>query len=167
MDYARAIQVYWRGAFLLNIMSEQVTPEAAIEMVNEILKGHGMENPDECRDESADGVVSWSMDSGSALVWLTIRKTGEGYISITSPLVRLPAGDTAAVLRYCMEQNSTQPITLSLNSDVIYAGAGRTLTDLDKSEVEAMIGLVAGYADQLDNQLAEQFGCEMIGEDPE
>ena len=148
-------------------MSEQVTPEAAIEMVNKILQSHGMENPDDCREDSADGLVSWSMDSGSALIWLTIRKAGEGYISITSPLVRLPAGDTAPVLRHCLEQNSTQPITLSLNGDVIYAGSGRTLLDLDQSEVEAMIGLVAGYADKLDNELAEQFGCEMIGEDPE
>ena len=126
-----------------------------------------MENPDECQAEETDETISWSMDSGSAFLWLTVRKTGAGFISIASPLVRLPAGDSSAVLRHCMEQNAVLPVTLSLNGDTLNVGEGRTLTDLDRGELRSMIGLVAEYANKLDNELAAQFGCEMIGEDPE
>ena len=82
-------------------------------MVKEILQEYGMENPDECQAEETDETISWSMDSGSAFLWLTVRKTGAGYISIASPLVRLPAGDSSAVLRHCMEQNAVLPVALS------------------------------------------------------
>ena len=73
-----------------------------------------------------------------------------------------------ALLHHCMAENNSSPATIALDEEAgeIVVRYGRPIEGLDKEELEGMMAVVSGVADELDNKLADKFGCEMIGVDP-
>ncbi len=70
-----------------------------------------------------------------------------------------------ALLHHCMAENNSSPATIALDEEAgeIVVRYGRPIEGLDKEELMAVVSEVA---DELDNKLADKFGCEMIGAAP-
>lgn len=146
------------------------TSESAREMVCEYLTECGL-NPEVALDFRDESVEGWSFSSGSAPVSVVIAKgANPQFLWVESRIVKLPT-DPAQVepmFRYCLSENRHGLVTIALDDEegVVLVKSIRTLAGLDKEELEEMIDMVSGTADRLDNDLANRFGCEMMGEDP-
>ena len=146
------------------------TPESAREMICEFLTDCGL-SPEVALDFRDEKVEGWSFSRGSAPVSIVIGKGGNSALLwVESRIVKIPT-DPAQIepmLRYCMSKNRNGFATIALDDeeDVVMVKSTRTLNGLDKEELEEMIALVSGTADELDNDLANRFGCEMLGQDP-
>ena len=98
-----------------------------------------------------------------------LSTAGKGKLTIQElAQARMEQDQVGPLLHYCMIKNTNCPATIGLDSDAseIIVQSGRPIEGLDKEELDGMMACVSGVADDLDNELAEKFGCEMIGEDP-
>ena len=92
------------------------------------------------------------------------------YISVFSPIVKLPEADKVNVLlHHCMTKNNSSPATIALDGEAgeIVVRYGRPIQGLDKEEMEGVMAVVSVVADELHNKLADKFGFEMIAVDPD
>ena len=144
------------------------TPESAQELIVEFLQSRELD-ADQALVLDEPNYSIWSVARGSAPVCIHLDKASEApWISVVCPIVTMPEeGDFSALLRYCMEQNAQMPAPLALEENTISVRAGRPVEGLDKEEVDTLIEIVAWVADKHDNELADKFGCKMIGEDSE
>ena len=146
------------------------TPESAREMVCDFLAECGL-SPEVALDFRDERVEGWSFSRGSSPVSVVLAKGADpALLWVESRIVRLPT-DPAQVepmLRYCLSENRHGLATIALDDEdgVVMVKSTRTLNGLDKEELEEMIAMVSGTADNLDNELANRFGCEMLGQDP-
>jgi ABC-type enterochelin transport system ATPase subunit len=53
---------------------------------------------------------------------------------------------------------------LGVYQDVVYVFSERPLQDLDSSEASTIITMVAGYADDLDNALVNEYGGRLYSQ---
>ena len=145
------------------------TAESAIKFINGFITKVGLDS-NECLAENNNEFAAWTCSQGSASVIIYVNKNPEfPYISGFSPIVKLPEADQAnALLHHCMDENNSSPATIALDEEAgeIVVRYGRPIEGLDKEELEGMMAVVSGVADELDNKLADKFGCEMIGVDP-
>ena len=142
------------------------TAESAIKFVNEFLAECGL-NGQECMDLNDDTCAMWTLQRGSAVLLVMVFKDPEfPFLVVKSPIVKLPAnGPHEPVLRYCLEKNTGSLASICLSEDTIEVSSGRPIEGLDKEELDGIVAIVSGVADELDNELADKFGCEMIGEE--
>ena len=145
------------------------TAESAIKFVNQFLTEAGL-NPNTCLCQDNQDLSAWSLSRGSApLLVIVFKDPNFPFIRVLSHIVKMPEQDQVGpLLHYCMIKNTNCPATIGLDSNAseIIVQSGRPIEGLDKEELDGMMACVSGVADDLDNELAEKFGCEMIGEDP-
>lgn len=132
--------------------------------VEQILVTIGVE-PARARMNTDNG-YGWSFQRGSALIEVYIAgQDDREYLQVLSPLMHLPAGGLLPLYRRLLELNLTLTnASVGIYLDVIYVFNERPLDGLDNTEANFIITQIAEYADDLDNQLVNEFGGRLYGQ---
>jgi hypothetical protein len=133
-------------------------------LVENILTSLGTE-PTQARMDTEQG-YGWSFQRGSALIEIYIaEQQGREYLQVLSPLVHVPSGGLLPLYRRLLELNlSLTNASLGIYLDVIYVFNERPLAGLDAEEADFIIKQISEYADDLDNQLVNEFGGRLYGQ---
>ena len=109
---------------------------------------------------NTDEGFGWSFRRGSAIVEIYLSvQDGEGYLQVLSPIIHIPTEATLPLYRHLLELNlQLTSAALGVFTEVVYVFYERPIEGLDSVEVNDIITKVAGYADDLDDALVEQFG---------
>jgi hypothetical protein len=124
-------------------------------------------NPEQVRTQAVpDQEYSWQFKRGSAIIQLHIfSEEGRSYFQVLSPILHLPQVNLLAMYRRMLELNlKLTHAAFGLHMDEVYVFSERILDGLDMGEAAEIIALVAGYADDLDNQLVNEFGGRLYGQ---
>jgi len=133
-------------------------------IVEQILNSIGVE-PGRAQMKTENG-YGWSFQRGSALIEVYIaRQESREYLQVLSPLMHVPTGALLPLYRRLLELNlSLTNASLGIYLDVVYVFNERPLDGLDGSEANFIITQIAEYADDLDNQLVNEFGGRLYGQ---
>ena len=78
---------------------------------------------------------------------------------MVAPIIHVPMNNLLALYRRLLELNmSLTNAAIGVYQDVVYIFNERPLAGLDANEANFIISQIAGYADDLDNQLVNEFG---------
>lgn len=122
-------------------------------------------NLQEARLDTDQG-YGWHFLRGSAIIEIYItEQDGRGYLQVLSPIVHLPENGLLPFYRRLLEYNlQLTNASLGVYLDVVYVFNERPLQGLDASETNTIITMVAGYADDLDNELVNEFGGRLYSQ---
>lgn len=131
--------------------------------VEQILLTIGID-PGTSRTTTNDG-FGWNFRRGSALIEIAVTQhEGIGYFQVLSPILHLPMVGLLALYRRLLELNmQLTSAALGIHLDAVYVFSERPLEGMDSAEANALINLVAGYADDLDDKLISEFGGRFYG----
>lgn len=107
-----------------------------------------------------NGYDYWEFHQGSSLVRIFVYN--KNYLYTTSPLVKLPKSGLESVYRYILG-NPSPPFMFGIWQNMIYLSYRVHMSDLQSSfreQIQEYITHFAQKADELDNYLIENFGCE-------
>jgi hypothetical protein len=132
--------------------------------VEQILSSIGI-NPAQARMETDHG-FGWSFQRGSALIEIYVAKQGNReYLQVLSPIMHMPMTGLLALYRRLLELNlSLTNASLGVYLDTVYVFNERPLNGLDAGEANFIITQIAEYADDLDNQLVNEFGGRLYSQ---
>jgi serine protease Do len=102
----------------------------------------------------------WEFHQGSSLVRIFVYN--KNYFYVTSPLVKIPKSNLEPVYRYILT-DAAKPFVFGIWQGMIYLSYRLHLSDLQssfKEDIKKNIANFALKADELDNFLIENFGCE-------
>jgi hypothetical protein len=122
-------------------------------------------DPAAARLNTAQG-YGWSFRRGSAIIEVYVsEQEGRGYFQVLAPILHLPASGLLPLYRRLLELNlQLTNASLGVYYDVVYVFNERILDGLDAVEANHIIQMVASYADDLDNQLINEFGGRLYGQ---
>jgi hypothetical protein len=114
----------------------------------------------------ANATYLWQFQRGSALVEIRLLREGrDSFFQISAPVMHLPHDGLLRLYRRMLELNmQLVGAAFAVYRDVVYLIDERPLPGLDDSEAHAMINTVAGFADQLDDELVSEFGGRRYGQ---
>ena len=136
--------------------------DLSLRAVEAILAAIGVD-PQAARMDVERG-YGWNFQRGSALIEVYLTPEEQGFLQVLSPIMHLPASNLLALYRRLLELNlQLTNAALGVHEDVVYLYHERLLAGLDAEEADAIIRRLAGYADELDDALAEEFGGRMYG----
>lgn len=143
-------------------LEKKISIEECIRMIEKLLR--------ECKIDLSNAKdkdsPTWFIQVGSALIYIKLQKNefiDDVTLEITSPILKLPNQNILPFYRRCLEINSTLVgCALCASEDSIMVTSERTLRGLDYQEVEDMLIAVANAADQIDDDLAEEFGAKLF-----
>ena len=132
--------------------------------VERILTALGIE-PGRARMDTEHG-YGWSFQRGSALIEIYIaEQQGREYLQVLAPLIHIPSGGLLPLYRRLLELNlSLTNASVGIFLDVVYVFTERPLVGLDAEEADFIIKQISEYADDLDNQLINEFGGRLYGQ---
>jgi len=135
-----------------------------VNTVEQILASIGV-NPAQARMDTEQG-YGWSFQRGSALIEIYIAEQGgREYLQVLSPIMHVPGGGLLPLYRRLLELNlSLTNASLGVYLDVVYVFNERPLSGLDASEANFIITQISEYADELDNQLVNEFGGRLYSQ---
>lgn len=135
-----------------------------VQSVEKILQQIGV-SPAQARLKLEQG-YGWHFRRGSAVIEIYITEQGgRGYLQVLSPIMHLPSAGLMPLYRRMLELNlQLTNASLGVYYDVVYVFNERPLVGLDPEETNNIITLVAGYADDLDNQLVNEFGGRLYSQ---
>lgn len=109
---------------------------------------------------NTDNGFGWSFQRGSAVIEVFVAQhNGVGYLQVLSPIMHLPINGLLPLYRRLLELNlQLSQSSLGVYLDVVYVFSERPLDGLDAAEANSLIGMVAAYADDLDDKLVSEFG---------
>lgn len=122
-------------------------------------------NLQEARLDTDQG-FGWHFLRGSAIIEIYItEQEGRGYMQVLSPIIHLPETGLLPLYRRLLEFNlQLTNASLGVYLDVVYVFNERPLQGLDAAETNTIITMVAGYADDLDNELVNEFGGRLYSQ---
>lgn len=131
--------------------------------VEQILLVIGID-PGVSRTTTTEG-FGWNFRRGSALIEIYVTQhEGVGYFQVVSPILHLPMTGLLAFYRHLLELNmQLTSAALGIYLDAVYVFSERPLQGLDAVEANALIDMVATYADDLDDKLINEFGGRFYG----
>lgn len=139
-----------------------INAERAVALVVQTIAGLGID-PETSRTERP-GHVAFALRRGSARILIAVHAASaelpEGRLRVVAPVVRLPAEATQrALFRWLLEANASALVgaAFALSGEEIVVVSERSVTDLDASEVDAMIRNVGRVADKYDDEIARSF----------
>jgi len=102
----------------------------------------------------------WNFSRGSAVIEIYVTQHGDrGFLQVLSPIMHLPSAGLLPLYRRLLELNlQLTNASMGVFLDVVYVFNERPLEGLDAIEANNIITLIAGYADELDNVLVNEFG---------
>lgn len=132
--------------------------------VEQILPTIGVD-PAQSRLNTEQG-YGWSFRRGSATIEVYVsQQNDEGILQVLAPILHLPDKGLLPLYRRLLEFNLQMTnASLGLYLDVVYVFSQRPLEGLDSVEANQIVGIVAQYADELDNQLYNEFGGRLYGQ---
>ena len=107
------------------------------------------------------GYESWVFHKGSSEIRMFIFQ--RSYLFCTSPLNILPKKNLEPVLTYLLSAQDIKPYQLGLDGNQIYLSYRIHISDIfsdHAEEIQKNITNMAFKADEMDNYLADTFGCE-------
>lgn len=107
------------------------------------------------------GYESWVFHKGSSEIRMFVYQ--RSYLFCTSPLNNLPKKNLEPVLTYLLSTEDIKPYQLGLDSNQIYLSYRIHISDIFSEfaeEIQKNITNMAFKADEMDNYLADTFGCE-------
>lgn len=118
------------------------------------------------RRYEVDQDYMWEFRRGSAIIQLQIfRDEGREYFKVLSPLLILPTSNLLPLYRRLLETNlRLTHAALGVYQDTVYMFSERLLDGMDSEEALHMIDMISQYADNLDNQLVNEFGGRLFGQ---
>jgi hypothetical protein len=157
-----------RGANDMLFSGRRSSPTRSLEQhartVEEILAALGVEL-NKARIEVEQG-FGWTFRRGSARIEIYISEQEDrGYLQVIAPILHTPETGLLPLYRRLLELNlQLTNASLGIYHDLIYVFNERPLEGLDAGEANNIITLVAGYADELDNQLLDEFGGRLYSQ---
>lgn len=132
--------------------------------VEKILASVGVD-PAQARLETEQG-YAWSFQRGSAIIEVYVSQQAErGYLQVLSPILHIPSSGLLPLYRRLLELNlSLTNASLGIYMDVVYVFNERPLNGLDANEANFIITQIAQYADELDNELVNEFGGRLYSQ---
>jgi hypothetical protein len=132
--------------------------------VEDILDAIGVE-PVQARLDIEMG-YGWTFRRGSAVIEIYVsEQDGRGYMQVLSPIMHLPQTGLLPLYRHMLELNlQLTNASLGVYFDVVYVFNERPLEGMDSVEANNVITLVAGYADDLDNTIVNEFGGRLYSQ---
>ncbi|MFQ3567460.1 MAG: YbjN domain-containing protein [Aggregatilineales bacterium] len=126
--------------------------------VEQILLSIGID-PQQARMNTQEG-LGWHFRRGSAIIEVYIsQQDNTGYLQVLAPILHLPNTGLLPLYRRLLELNvQLTNAAFGVHYDVVYLFSERPLEGLDPVEANAIINLVAAYADDLDDKLVAEFG---------
>lgn len=135
-------------------------------MVEDVLSNLG-HSPQKSRLETKDEWPAWSVQKGSAHVYIQFHGRGEeNFLKVTAPVMHADTvTDLPRLMRRLLELNATEisGAAFALRGDDVVLTAERTTLDLDRSEVLDLVKRVEDYADHWDDILVAEFGGRPAG----
>lgn len=115
---------------------------------------------------AVEGGYGWRFQRGSAVVQVYVVENDQrGYFQVFAPILHLPASGLLPIYRRMLELNlKLTSAALGVHNDIVYVFSERLIDGLDSDEANAMINLVSGYADDLDNKLVAEFGGRLYSQ---
>lgn len=107
------------------------------------------------------GYESWVFHKGSSEIRIFVYQ--RSYLFCTSPLNNLPKKNLEPVLTYLLSAEDIKPYQLGLDGSQIYLSYRVHISDIFSEfgdEIRKNITNMAFKADEMDNYLADNFGCE-------
>ena len=107
------------------------------------------------------GYESWTFHKGSSEIRMFVYQ--RSYLFCTSPLNNLPKKNLEPVLTYLLSAEDIKPYQLGLDGNQIYLSYRIHISDIFSDfaeEIQKNITDMAFKADEMDNYLADTFGCE-------
>ena len=136
-----------------------------VALVDAVLAGLGVDGQ---REDDAEG-SSWTLQVGSAVLAIELQPNAvleEHTLAVSAAILRLPATNLLAFYRRCLELNRILVgCSIGVEGDVVVVASERSLIDLNRRAVARMLLNVASAADQCDDDLAEEFGAEKLGQE--
>jgi hypothetical protein len=97
---------------------------------------------------------------------LTQLVLAEPTLAVSAGILRLPPQDLLPFYRRCLELNRILVgCSIGVEGDLVVVASERSLADLNRRAVARMLLNVASAADQFDDDLAEEFGAEKLGQE--
>lgn len=117
------------------------------------------------RDKETTG---WWAQRGSAAIFIMLNDhDGMTTLRIVSPLLYLPQENILPFYRRCLEINlGLLNCALGVTGDKVVLATERPIEGLDPEELEGTLNFLSAVADDLDNQLADEFGAKLYTEGP-
>jgi serine protease Do len=109
-----------------------------------------------------NGPNFWEFYRGSALIRYFVYKTN--YFCATSPICRLPKTGLDRLYKLFLK-DPLPPYTFGISDNTVYVSYRVAIEEIKGDNKEVVSRNIAGLAqraDELDNMLAEKYGCEMI-----
>ena len=135
----------------------------AKKIVNSVIKDLGI-NPDDNVVEAVTGGYAWQIARGSADVIISLVPgvaEAAGRIRVVSPIVKMDKGVSQELAVKLLSLNGSELPGVSFGliaGDVVTLIGERTIVQLDREEVQEMLGLIGYYADKYDDLLVNEFG---------
>ncbi len=139
----------------------------AVKLFETVIGGFGLD-PQKCRIQTNDGSTAYSLLRGSAEVLIFLNPTQQAnrpnFVRMVSPLWRLPPDNHLNIFRRLLELNARDlygtAFGLMGKDNVLDAVlvTERPTTDMDRGEVEEMLGNIGAAGDFFDDKLVSEFG---------
>jgi hypothetical protein len=144
--------------------SNRQSLEHHADTVEDILETLGVD-PVAARIDTEEG-YGWNFRRGSAIIEIYLSEQEDrGYLQVLAPILHLPESGLLPLYRRLLELNlQLTNASLGVYYDVVYVFNERPLEGLDATEANKIVTLVAGYADDLDNTLVNEFGGRLYSQ---
>jgi hypothetical protein len=144
--------------------TEQVDIQECVRLVRTVLANIGIKGEPQPVDGGAG--LGWVIQRGSAVVYVMIGggdNNSAGYLKVISPILFLPGENLLPLYRTLLEINmELTSAALGIQQDKVCVISERSIAGLNAEEADEIIKRVAHYADQLDDQLAAEFGARLV-----
>lgn len=142
------------------------TAPEAVQMIRQYFSHRGL-NPDKHKVADAEDFGYW-LSEGSAKIYIFVQESSQdAVLRITSPLVYLPE-DKARLedfYRHLLDLNSSMSnCALATHQNLVLIVAQRPTRGLTQEELDNLVWHIAYVADMLDNQLADNYHCQLYRE---
>ena len=130
-------------------------------MVESVIRDLGLDPESSQLETEGPGRIAWGLMRGSAAVYVFLQSgEKENFIQVVSPVMKIPEQNILPLYRRLLELNAEALFgaAFGVKGEDVVLTIDRSTTDMDRSEVAAMIKLIGEYADQYDDELVAEFG---------
>jgi hypothetical protein len=135
-----------------------------VQTVESILSNLGI-NPVDARMDTEQG-YGWTFQRGSAVIEMyVVEQHGREYFQVLAPIMYLPMSGLLPLYRRLLELNlQISNASIGVHLDIVYIFNERPVAGLDAQEANFIIDRISEYADDLDNQLINEFGGRLYSQ---
>ncbi len=147
--------------------SKDRTVEDCESMIEDLLMSIDSDIID-AREETHEA-IGWTLSRGSAQVFIYLSKDEEApTVRIVSPILYLPPDKLLPFYRRCLELNmKLLNCAIAAQENLIFIVNERPSYGLDEEELVGTLDYLSSVADELDDELAQEFGATRFTDRPQ